>query len=113
MTFMGLLRHSFVGGTNGFAFNDVNTYIPHLLLVRTSLVPMVQPTVKNGGMQTPGSFQLDFTGDPASSYTIWASSNFLNWTQIGSPNLNSNDWFWFSDSNAPSYLHRFYRIGVQ
>lgn len=99
-------------GTNGLAFNDVNSYIPHLILVRTTSVPLVQPRLKSGSMQTRGSFQLDFTGDVAYPYTIWASTNFLNWTQLGAPNLTSNDWLWFSDSNASMYPQRFYRVRV-
>ena len=99
-------------GTNGLAFNDANTYIPHVILVRTSLVPQVQPAVQSGSMRTPGSFQLDFTGDVADPYTIWASTNLVNWSQIGAPNLMSNDWLWFSDSNRSIHSQRFYRISV-
>jgi hypothetical protein len=99
-------------GTNGIAFNIISWYINQLYLVRTPLIPLVQPTLESGSMQAHGSFQLVFTGDVAYPYTIRASTNFLNWTQIGAPNLMSNDWLWFSDSNVSMYPQHFYRISV-
>ncbi len=95
-------------GTNGLAFCAAN----QIFLVRTSLVPEVPPIVTGGSRQTAGPFQLNFTGDPATPYTIWASTNLTSWSQLGAANLVSNGWFWFLDANAASYAQRFYRVGA-
>jgi len=54
---------------------------------------------------------LEFSGDPARSYTIQASTDLTNWTTIGTPveegGVGDYD---FYDLNANQFTTRFYRI---
>ena len=93
-------------GTNGLAFCAGN----QLFLIRTSLVPIVPAVLTGGSFQPGGLFQLNFIGDPAAPYTMWGSSNLVNWNPLGPPDLISNSGFFFWDTNATSYPNRFYRV---
>lgn len=99
-------------GTNGIAFSISSWYISQFYLVRNAMVPSVPPSQVQAGRLVNGVFQLNFQGDQGIPYTIWATSNFMDWTAIGVPNLVSNGLFWSSDSNAASYSNRFYRVGI-
>jgi hypothetical protein len=95
-------------GQNGVAFCAGNQFF----LVRTPLVPSVPPVVTGGSRQALGPFQLNFMGDEYMPYTAWTSTNLANWAPLGPPNLVSNGWFWFWDTNATAYPSRFYRVGI-
>jgi hypothetical protein len=95
-------------GTNGLAFCAANQFF----LVRTSLIPEVAPAMTGASPLAQGRFQLNFTGDPNTTYAIWGSTNLANWTQLGPANLLSNGSFWFSDLNATNNSRRFYRAGI-
>jgi hypothetical protein len=95
-------------GTNGLAFCAANQFY----LVRTSLIPVVPPVVAGGSWQTSGLFQLNFTGDPNTTYTVSTSTDLANWTQLGPPNQVSNGWFQYLDFSATNYPRRFYRVGL-
>jgi hypothetical protein len=98
-------------GTNGIAFCSPSGYVIQFFLVRTPLVPPVTPALKGVSHLASGPFQLIFTGDPSVSYTVWGSTNFTSWTSLGPPNLVSNGWYWFWDTNATKYPSRFYKVG--
>ena len=99
-------------GTNGIAINFSSWYQNQLYLVRTSLIPSVLPTVTGRNWQPSGPFELNFTGDQSVPYTVLASTNLANWTQLGTPNLMSNGCFWYWDVNATNYPYRFYKVGA-
>jgi len=99
-------------GTNGIAFSISSWYQNQLFLVRSSLIPPVPPVLTGGSRQASGPFQLNFTGDQSVPYTVWASTNLANWTQLGMANLVSNGCFWFLDLNASNCPRRFYRAGI-
>ena len=53
--------------------------------------------------------QLQFFGTPGQSYIFQATTNFLNWTNLGYSLADTNGLFEFLDTNAPLFLYRFYR----
>jgi hypothetical protein len=57
-----------------------------------------------------GSRQLSFDGQVGFGYTVWASSNLVQWTALGVPNEGSPATFQFSDHPAASLASRFYRV---
>jgi hypothetical protein len=43
------------------------------------------------------------------SYVIWASTNLVNWTALGTNNVGTNGVAQFSDTNAGGNVRRYYR----
>lgn len=56
------------------------------------------------------SRQLSFGGQAGFAYTVWASTNLLQWTALGIPNEGSPAAFQFTDRAAANLDHRFYRL---
>ncbi|EEF59428.1 MBG domain-containing protein [Pedosphaera parvula] len=50
-----------------------------------------------------------FAGIPGRDYTVQASTNLINWLNIGSATAGTNGQFQFEDANAPSFPSRYYR----
>ena len=61
-----------------------------------------------------GSFQFDFTATPGQSFTVWSTTNisapFNSWTSLGPVTEVSPGHFKFSDAQAASLSHQFYRV---
>ena len=61
-----------------------------------------------------GSFQLNFTNTPGTTYTILASTNLSlsisNWTNVGTTTETSSGQFQFTDTQAAGKPARFYRV---
>ena len=71
-------------------------------------------TIKYGNLtniqkEGEGSIQLQFFGTPGQSYNFQATTDFLNWTNLGSSLADTNGLFEFLDTNAPLFPYRFYR----
>ena len=71
-------------------------------------------TIKYGNLtniqkQSDGSIQLQFFGNPSLSYNLQATTDFLNWTNLGFSLADTNGLFEFLDTNAPLFPYRFYR----
>jgi hypothetical protein len=64
--------------------------------------PTIQP-------QPGGSMLLQLPGLPGSSAGLGATTNLVNWTELGPVVANTNGLFQFMDTNAPLYPWRFYR----
>ena len=86
----------YVGG----AGNDV-------VLVR-DLSPGSGPQLSNGGYSNKTYGLLGF-GNGSAVYTIQASTNLLQWTNIGNATGDVSGNFKFTDTNAANFLRRFYR----
>ena len=56
-----------------------------------------------------GSIQLQASGIPSQSYNFQATTDLLNWINLGSALADTNGNFGFLDTNAPLFSHRFYR----
>jgi hypothetical protein len=59
--------------------------------------------------QSDGSFRFNVSGAPGRSYTLFASTNLLDWLSLTNLMPNSSP-FPFVDSAATNYPHRFYRV---
>lgn len=71
-------------------------------------------TIKYGNLtniqkKSDGSIQLQFFGSPGQGYNFQATTDFLNWTNLGSSLADTNGMFEFLDTNAPLFPFRFYR----
>ena len=66
------------------------------------------PVSFSPGMMTPGGFQLQLSGPPASTYIIQASTNLRDWTPI-STNSGLTGGVVFTDTDAANFSQRFYR----
>lgn len=54
--------------------------------------------------------QLFFGGSVGFGYTVWASTNFIQWTALGVPNQANPAAFQFTDSAGANFNRRFYRV---
>ena len=54
--------------------------------------------------------QLSFDGQIGFGYTVWASTNLLQWTALGPPIEGSPPTFRFSERPPANLRHRFYRV---
>jgi hypothetical protein len=110
--------------TNGL----VNTTVPGIYVVQyiatdpannsatntrtVYVVAPVPPAISGGTMLNGGSFQLTFSGPEDQPYKVMTTTNL---TQSGSWTVISTGVFGavpavFTDTNAPSYPARFYRV---
>jgi arylsulfate sulfotransferase len=57
---------------------------------------------------------LEFSGDPANSYLVQASTNLMNWTAVGTAVESTNAGEYnFPDPQADQFTSRFYRVLTQ
>jgi hypothetical protein len=72
-----------------------------------------QPPRLTGATLGNGSFQINFTNTPGTTYTILASTNLSlsvsNWTVLGTTTETAAGQFQFTDSQATTNKLRFYR----
>jgi hypothetical protein len=63
---------------------------------------------------TPGAenFQLNFAGSAAAAYSVWASTNLLDWERLGSALESVAGQYQYSDFAATNWPQRFYRISA-
>jgi autotransporter-associated beta strand protein len=112
-TFVGASEGSTVVANNGVRFkityhggagNDV-------VLTQTSLIP-ASPTLAAVGSVTNGNFTLTGTGSPNVTYHVQANTNLAttNWVTLGPVTANNLGALIFTDSQAGSYVTRFYRV---
>ena len=71
-------------------------------------------TIKYGNLtnlqkKSDGSIQLQFFGTPSQSYNFQATTNFVNWTNLGSSLADTNGILEYLDTNASLFPYRFYR----
>lgn len=57
-----------------------------------------------------GGYQLSFSGQPGFGYRVWASTNLVQWTALGSANDGGPANYQFTDRPALNVRQRFYRI---
>ena len=57
-----------------------------------------------------GAFQFAYSNASAQSFTVFASTNLVNWNAIGAATQTSPGWFQFTDSGATNFSHRYYQL---
>jgi plastocyanin len=68
------------------------------------------PTLLTAGSLTNGNWRLiTGVGSPSTPFTVQASTNFVQWTNIGSATSDVSGNFIFMDSNATLFKARYYR----
>ena len=60
------------------------------------------------GKTPDNQFKLRLLGEPQKTYTFQASSNLVDWVEIGNVSLDTNSLDWV-DPEAINYRHRYYR----
>ncbi len=76
----------------------------------TTVASVVAPAMLTARGLTNGNWRLiSGAGSPSAVYTVSASTNFLQWTNIGSATGDVSGNFMFMDSNAVLFKTRFYR----
>jgi hypothetical protein len=94
----------------------VNGVIGTSSSITVSTGPLAAPILKprfTGVVSTntkTAGYTLAFTGMPATSYTVWASTDMVDWVTIGTGNEIQAGEYEFTDSSATNYSSRFYRI---
>jgi hypothetical protein len=63
----------------------------------------------SGGSYSNGNFKLTGIGSASAVFTIQATTNFLQWTNIGTTTGDLSGNFNFNDTNASKFRYRFYR----
>jgi hypothetical protein len=57
-----------------------------------------------------GAFQFTYTNGSARSYSVYASTNLIDWSAIGAATQISSGQYEFTDPNSPEAPHRFYHL---
>ena len=68
-----------------------------------------QPALTGAGGLVNGNWSFTGLGFPTNIYTIQATTNFINWTNVGQSTSSVNGAFSFIDTNAFRFQYRFYR----
>jgi uncharacterized repeat protein (TIGR01451 family) len=68
------------------------------------------PSLTNTVVNSNGTFQLTVNGQSGQEYIVQASTNLINWVPVYTNPSPFVSPFTFTDSNASSYLDRFYRV---
>jgi hypothetical protein len=59
-----------------------------------------------------GSFNLNFSGDTNAAYTVWATTNLLDWVNLGTATESPPGQYQFIDQTATNWSQRFYRLSA-
>jgi fibronectin-binding autotransporter adhesin len=108
-TFNGLAENSLLNvGGQSFRIHYAGGTGNDVTLVRASGAagPQLSAT---GGSYSNNVFQFTGTGGSSLVFTIQASTNFIQWTNIGTATSAVSGGFNFIDTNAPKFHYRFYR----
>jgi hypothetical protein len=78
-------------------------------VVPPPLAPPVPPVLVAQGFGTNGNFQLAFSSSTNTGFGIQASTNLVDWTNIGSGYTDASGLLLFQDTNAAGFPGRYYR----
>ena len=76
----------------------------------TALSSTFTPRISSLKPLANGDHQLSFRGEIGFGYSVWASTNLVQWTALGAPNEGSPTTYQFSDRQTANVRHRFYRL---
>lgn len=75
-----------------------------------SLSGPIQVAFPNGSSTGGGEIQLSFAGNAGTSYSVWASTNLVNWTWDGTATETSPGQYQFATQSATNFPYSFYRL---
>ena len=90
-------------------------YLEAIDNVGNNFLTNIGVTVNKAGAITPvnrltnGHIQVRFAGIPGRTYRIQASTDLLNWVDIGTVTQDSSGILQFEDNGSPGFARRFYR----
>jgi hypothetical protein len=79
------------------------------LVFETGSLPPA-PTIESCALLGDGCFHLQFTGQPGASYMVLGSTNLVDWGELGPATETSPGQFEFTDTAAPDYETRYYKL---
>jgi hypothetical protein len=71
-------------------------------------LPPIPPTLTSRSF-TNGNFQLQLASSTNTGFGLLASTDLINWTNLGWGFTDTNGSVLFQDTNAASFPNRFYR----
>jgi hypothetical protein len=80
--------------------------------VRVNVLPPEPPRFIDIQRVAGGSCRLLFEGHANTAYRISASSDLMNWEDIGVPEQLASGLFAYEDNQAPQFANRFYRVRI-
>jgi hypothetical protein len=66
----------------------------------------------NPGNSGAESFNLNFTGGSNATYSVWASTNLVNWVNLGTASESQPGQYGFMDTSVTNWPQQFYRISA-
>jgi hypothetical protein len=84
---------------------DIGAFEYNGMLNGAVLSPLLTETA-----MASGGLQFNFNAASGLNYSVWASTDLNNWTNIGSAAEISSGWFLCQDLDAINHDHRFYQI---
>ena len=92
-----------------FVANDGDAdSLPATTTVNIVGAPVLQIATVN--MWSNGLFSLSFTSDPNANYSVWLSTNLVNWSVLGTATQPVPGSFQFTDNLATNGSPRFFRV---
>lgn len=82
----------------------------HVYHNNTALSSTSGPRINRLKTLSDGGCQLSFDGETGFGYTVWASTNLIQWSALGIPNDGGPGAFQFIDRNTTSTQSRYYRV---
>ena len=82
----------------------------HVYRNNTALSSTSAPRINRLTTLTDGGCQLSFDGATGFGYTVWASTNLIQWSALGIPNDGGPGAFQFTDRRTASTQSRYYRV---
>jgi len=78
--------------------------------VVVTVASVAAPLVTGAPMSGSPGFQLQFAGTHGAGYSVWASTNLINWVRVGASTETSSGDFQFTDTSTSNPTRRFYQI---
>jgi hypothetical protein len=98
-----------------FSANDgfYNSGLAEVLVnIDLPAVPQFTGFAWNPGISGDESFNLNFTGDSNATYSVWASTNLVNWISLGAAIETPPGQYGFVDTSVTNWPQQFYRISA-
>lgn len=74
--------------------------------------PQFTGAVWNPGAWGAGSFNLNFSGASNATYSVWAATNLVNWSNLGPATEAPPGQYQFMDMTVTNWSQRFYRLSA-
>ena len=99
---------------DSFGFDcDDGTYTSALAQVTVNICLPSSPQFAGISFDTVNAqFNLNFSGSPGASYSVWDSSNLVDWVNLGNASEVSSGQYQFVDAGTAGVPQRFYRLSA-